>query len=156
MTQSILQAETLIPQRHRMKLLDRVVNPTQKELQAETTVTEFWPLAKDGAVSPLLCIEVAAQAISAMSTWRRGDGAKPRPGLLVGIKDAELKCSQLPIGMKVTVCVEELYHLGNYAVFAARVTSGYALLCRATLQVMEPEEGGFPGFLGAPGSRSDE
>jgi predicted hotdog family 3-hydroxylacyl-ACP dehydratase len=153
---NILQAEALIPHRRQMKLLDRVVNPAHKELQAETTVTESWPLARDGSVSSLLCIELVAQAVSALATWRRGEGARPRPGLLVGIKDAQLLAGPLLFGTRVNIHVEELYHLGNYAVFTGRVTSGSDLLCTTTVQVMEPEEEGFLSFLGARGSRSDK
>ena len=152
----ILQAEALIPHRRQMKLLERVVNPSHKELQAETTVTESWPLARDGSVSSLLCIELVAQAVSALATWRRGEGARPRPGLLVGIKDAQLLAGTLLFGTRVDIHVEELYHLGNYAVFTGRVTSGSDLLCTTTLQVMEPEEEGFLSFLSARGSRSDK
>ena len=152
----IVQAGALIPHRRQMKLLERVVNPAHKELQAETTVTESWPLARDGSVSPLLCIELVAQAVSALATWRRGEGARPRPGLLVGIKDAQLLAGTLLFGTRVNIHVEELYHLGNYAVFTGRVTSGSDLLCTTTVQVMEPEEEGFLSFLGARGSRSDK
>jgi len=151
---NILQAETLIPHRRHMKLLDRVVNPGPNGLQAETTVAESWPLARNGSVSSLLCIELVAQAVSALSTWRRGEGAIPRPGLLVGIKDAQLFCCTLPIGARISIHVEELYHLGNYAVFTGQVTSGSALLCTATLQVIEPEEEGFLHLLRARGSHS--
>jgi predicted hotdog family 3-hydroxylacyl-ACP dehydratase len=153
---NILQAEALIPHRRQMKLLERVVNPAHKELQAETTVTESWPLARDGSVSSLLCIELVAQAVSALATWRRGEGARPRPGLLVGIKDARLLPGTLLFGTRVNIHVKELYHLGNYAVFTGRVTSGSDLLCTTTVQVMEPEEEGFLGFLSARGSPSDK
>ena len=152
----IVQAGALIPHRRQMKLLERVVNPSHKELQAEATVTESWPLARDGSVSSLLCIELVAQAVSALATWRRGEGARPRPGLLVGIKDAQLLAGTLLFGTRVDIHVEELYHLGNYAVFTGRVTSGSDLLCTTTLQVMEPEEEGFLSFLSARGSRSDK
>jgi predicted hotdog family 3-hydroxylacyl-ACP dehydratase len=84
----LLPAEPLIPQRLRMRLIDWVKGPTQNGLQAETTVTEAWPLNRDGRVSSLICIELVAQAVSALSTWRRGEGVKPRVGLLVGIKEA--------------------------------------------------------------------
>lgn len=156
MTQSVFEASTLIPQSGRMKLLDRVIKPSQKELQAETAVTETWPLVENGAVSALLCIELLAQAISALSTWRKGEGAVPWPGLLVGIKESQLFCSTLPIGTQITVGVQEMYHLGNYAVFAGRVTSGSSLLCTATLQVMEPEEEGYLHLLKERASRSAE
>jgi predicted hotdog family 3-hydroxylacyl-ACP dehydratase len=156
MKKNILRAEALIPHRHHMKLLDRVVNPVLKELQAEATVAESWPLARHGSASSLLCIELVAQAISALSTWRRGEGARPRPGLLVGIKEAQFFAGSLTVGTRVNIHVEELYHLGNYAVFMGRVSSGSALLCTATLQVMEPEGEDFLNFQSARVSHSAE
>ncbi len=156
MKENTIQAESLIPHRRAMKLLDRVVNPGHNGLQAETTVAESWPLARAGSVSSLLCIELVAQAISALSTWRRGKEARPRPGLLVGIKEAQFFVASLTIGTIVKIHVERLYHLGNYAVFMGQVSSGSTLLCAATLQVMEPEGEDFLSFLNARGSHSDE
>ena len=154
MKTTILRAESLIPHRRHMKLLDRIVNPAPKELQAETTVAESWPLAKDGSVSSLLCIELVAQAISALSTWRKGEGTRPRPGLLVGIKEAQFFAGSLQIGTRVTVHVEELYHVGGYAVFMGRVISGSALFCTTIIQVMEPEGDDFLNLLKTRGSYS--
>ena len=156
MKENIIQAESLIPHRRNMKLLDWVVNPGHNGLQAETTVAEPWPLAREGSVSSLICIEMVAQAISALSTSRRGKEARPRPGLLVGIKEAQFFVASLTIGTRVKVHVEKLYHLGNYAVFMGQVSSGSTRLCTATLQVMEPEEEGFLSFLNGRISRSAE
>lgn len=146
--------EALIPHRRQMKLLDRVLNPAHKEFQAEATITDSWPLARDGAVSSLLCIELMAQAVSALSTWRKGEGARPRPGLLVGVKEAEFLAASLQVGTRVKIHVEELYHVGNYGVFTGQVTSGCTLLCTASLQVMEPEEEGFLYFRKARGAHA--
>lgn len=152
---NILRAESLIPHRGLMRLLDRVINPARKGLQAETTVTESWPLNRDGSVSSLLCIELVAQAISALSTWRRGEGARPRVGLLVGIKEAEFFTLSLPLGTRLTIYVEELYHVGNYAVFKGQVISGSALFCTTIIQAMEPEGDDFPDFLRLQGAHPD-
>jgi predicted hotdog family 3-hydroxylacyl-ACP dehydratase len=138
-----------------MRLLEWVINPARKGLQAETTVTESWPLNRDGFVSSLLCIELVAQAISALSTWRRGEGARPRVGLLVGIKEAEFFTLSLPLGTGLTIHVEELYHVGNYAVFKGQVISGSALFCTTIIQAMEPEGDDFPNFLRLQGARPD-
>ena len=136
----LLLAECLIPHRLRMRLIDWVKNPTQKGLQAETSVTEAWPLDGNGRVSSIICIELVAQAISALSTWCRGEGAKPRIGLLVGIKQADLPYSSIPVMTRLTVQIEELYHVGDYAVFKGQVSSESALFCKAVIQVLEPEE----------------
>jgi predicted hotdog family 3-hydroxylacyl-ACP dehydratase len=123
-----------------MRLIEWVKNPTQNGLQAETTVTEAWPLNKDGGVSSLVCIELVAQAISALSTWRRGEGARPRIGLLVGVKEAEFFYCSIPELTRLTIQIDELYHVGGYAVFQGKVSSELALFCKTIIQVMEPEE----------------
>ncbi len=136
----LLPAEPLIPQRLRMRLIEWVRNPTQSGLQAETTVTEAWPLNTDGRVSSLICVELVAQAVSALSTWRRGEGARPLVGLLVGIKEADFSYSSIPVMTKLTIQIDELYHVGGYAVFQGKVSSDLALFCKAIIQVMEPGE----------------
>jgi 1-acyl-sn-glycerol-3-phosphate acyltransferase len=137
---SLLPAEPLIPHRLRMRLIDWVKRPTQKGLQVETTVTEEWPLYDNGEVSSIICIELAAQAISALSTWRRGEGARPRVGLLVGIKEAEFSKSSVPVGIRLHIEIKELSHVGDYAVFEGKVRSDSDSFCKIIIQVMEPEE----------------
>ncbi len=135
-----LPAEPLIPHRLRMRLIDWVKEPTQNALQAETTVTDAWPLNADGRVSSLICVELVAQAVSALSTWRRGKGAKPRVGLLVGVKEAEFSYSSIPVMTRLFIQIDELYHVGDYAVFQGKVSSELTFFCKTVIQVMEPEE----------------
>jgi len=123
-----------------MRLIDWVKGPTQNGLQAETTVTEAWPLNTDGRVSSVICVELVAQAVSALSTWRRGEGAKPRVGLLVGVKEAEFSSSSIPVTTRLFIQIDELYHVGDYAVFQGKVSSELAFFCKTVIQVMEPEE----------------
>jgi predicted hotdog family 3-hydroxylacyl-ACP dehydratase len=143
----LLPAEPLIPHRLRMRLIDWVKGPTQKGLQAETTVTEAWPLSSNGRVSSIICIELVAQAVSALSTWRRGEGAKPRVGLLVGVKEAEFSYFTIPVTTKLFIQIDELYHIGDYAVFQCNVGSESAFFCKAIIQVMEPAEEVLPNLI---------
>jgi predicted hotdog family 3-hydroxylacyl-ACP dehydratase len=143
----LLPAEPLIPQRLRMRLIDWVKGPTQKSLQAKTTVTEAWPLNRDGSVSSVICIELVAQAICALSTWRRGEGARPRIGLLVGVKEAEFSYSSILVTTRLFIQIDELYHVGDYAVFQGKVSSESTLFCKAIIQVIEPEEEVLPNLI---------
>jgi predicted hotdog family 3-hydroxylacyl-ACP dehydratase len=136
----LLPAEPLIPHRGRMGLIEWVKRPTQNGLHAETTVRERWPLTKEGTASSLLGVELVAQAISALSTWHRGEGAAPRVGLLVGIKEAEFSNACIPIGIRLSIQVEKLYQVGNYAVFQGYVSAASEFFCKIIIQVMEPEE----------------
>ncbi|HVP78971.1 MAG TPA: hypothetical protein VMV04_13875 [Thermodesulfobacteriota bacterium] len=137
-----------------MRLIDWVKGPTQNGLQAETTVTEAWPLNTDGRVSSLICVELVAQAVSALSTWRRGGGAKPRVGLLVGVKEAEFSYSSIPVMTKLFIQIEELYHVGDYAVFQGKVSSERAFFSKTVIQVMEPEEEVLSNLIASQGTYS--
>jgi predicted hotdog family 3-hydroxylacyl-ACP dehydratase len=134
-----LAAESLIPHRRGMRLIEWVKNPTPDALQAETVVTEKWPLQADGMVSSLLGMELVAQTVSALSTWRRGEGAGPKVGLVVGIKESEFLRPQVPVGTRLTIQIQKLYQIGDYAVVQGEVRSDSALICKIILQVMEPE-----------------
>jgi predicted hotdog family 3-hydroxylacyl-ACP dehydratase len=136
----LLPSEPLIPHRLRMKLIDWVKTPTHNRLQAEATVTEAWPLTSDGRVSSIICIELVAQTVSALSTWRRGKGARPRIGLLVGVKEVTFPRSTIPVMTKLDIQIDELYHVGDYAVFKGKVNSESISFCEAVIQVVEPEK----------------
>ena len=138
--QNQIPAEPLIPHRRRMKLIDWVKRPTQDGLQAGTIVTEEWPLYDNGEVSSIICIELVAQAISALNTWRRGEGTEPRLGLLVGVKEAEFSKSSVPVGTRLNIQVHEVYHAGDYAVFEGKVRSDLDSFCKVIIQAMEPGE----------------
>lgn len=135
-----IQAENLIPHRGRMKLIERITIPDQGRIDAETMVTDTWPLCRDGRVDSIVCIEVIAQAAAALSTARRGEGALPRLGFLVGIKEARLLASSIPVGTPLSARIEVLYRVGDYAVCRGEVSSSAELLCTAEIQVMEPDE----------------
>ena len=91
-------------------------------------------------MSSLICIELVAHAVSALSTWRRGEGAKPRVGLLVGVKEAEFYYFTIPVATKLFIQIDELYHVGDYAVFKGKVSSESASLCETIIQVVELEK----------------
>lgn len=135
----VLPAERLVRHRRRMRLIEFVKTPTRSGLQAEATVSEAWPLIVNGNVSSIICIELVAQAISALSTWRRGEGAKPQVGLLVGIKEVEFYHGNIPVMTKLIIHIEELYQLGGYAVFKGKVKSDLVTYCEAIIQVVEPK-----------------
>jgi predicted hotdog family 3-hydroxylacyl-ACP dehydratase len=135
--EEFLMAESLIPHRHRMMLIERIINPDKSGLQAETRVREDWPLYEEGAVSSIICIELIAQSVSAFGTWQRGVGAVPRVGLLVGVKRAEFTTATLPMDIKLRISVEEVSRVGNYGVFKGDVASGPTNLCKAVVQVID-------------------
>jgi predicted hotdog family 3-hydroxylacyl-ACP dehydratase len=139
--EELFPAESLIPHRHIMGLLKWVKRPIEKTLQAETTVRDNWPLHRDGMVSPVISIELVAQAIAALRTWNGGEGAIARLGFVVGVKEAEFPPSSFPVGTKLFIHIAEIYHVGEYAVYEGQVVSASDFPCKIMIQAMEPEEG---------------
>jgi hypothetical protein len=41
---------------------------------------------------------------------------------------------------RLSIQIDKLYHIGNYAVFQGQVSSDLAFFCKIIIQVMEPEE----------------
>lgn len=144
----LFPAESLIPHRRLMSLLEWVKRPAEKTLQAEATVKAEWPLHRRGMVNSLICIELVAQAIAALRTWSIGKGALARLGFVVGIKEADFSTSGFPVGTRLFIDIAESYHVGEYAVYEGRVNSGADFNCRITLQAMEPKEEVLPDLTG--------
>ena len=136
----LFPAGPLIPHKRRMRLLEWVKRPIEKTLLAETTVNSNWPLHRDGMVSSVISIELVAQAIAALRTWRAGEGAGERLGFLVGVKEATFSSSSFPVGNRLFIRIAELYYLGEYAVYEGQVSSESDFFCKTTIQVMEPGE----------------
>jgi predicted hotdog family 3-hydroxylacyl-ACP dehydratase len=143
----LFPAESLIPHRPLMRLLEWVKRPIEKTLEAESTVNADWPLHREGMVSSLTCIELIAQAIAALRTWSEGKGSGARLGFVVGIKEAEFSSSAFPVGMRLFIHIAESYHVGKYAVYEGQVKSATDFTCNITIQVMEPEEEVFPDLM---------
>ena len=142
-------AEPLIPHSRRMKLIEWVA-PKDDGLRAETTVLEGWPLFQEGKVSSLIGIELVAQAISALSTWSRGTGAKAHLGLMVGVKEVEFINFYIPVGTRLRIHIKKLYHVGGYAVFEGAVDSDSNSFCKMVIQVLEPEDQVLANLLTGP------
>ncbi len=136
----LFPAGPLIPHKGRMRLLEWVKRPIEKTLQAEATVNPNWPLHQDGMVNSVISIELVAQAIAALRTWRKGEGACDRLGFLVGVKEADFSASSFPVGNRLFIQIAELYQLGEYAVYEGHVRSESDFFCKTIIQVMEPGE----------------
>jgi predicted hotdog family 3-hydroxylacyl-ACP dehydratase len=107
-------------------------------------------------VDSIICVELVAQTVSALSTWRRGEGAKPRVGLLVGIKEVEFSDSSIPVKTRLLIQVEEVYHVGDYAVFQGIVSSELSFYCKINIQVIEPEGEVLPNLKTGQRIQSEE
>jgi predicted hotdog family 3-hydroxylacyl-ACP dehydratase len=137
-----LQIESLIPHRDRMKLIETIVSVDREKAVSIATVNEQWPLYQDGAVSPIVLIELAAQTAGICIGWKERiendfqDGGK---GWIVGIKQAIFHVDELPVSSQIITCSEvELKHR-NYAVFRGTSTIKSIIVGEINIQVFRPD-----------------
>ncbi len=132
-------AAKLIPHRGPMKLIQRIIDPDENGITAEASVDETWPLCNHGAVSSMVCLELIGQSMCALSTWLRGQGARPRIGLLVGVKEMWFPTLTIPVGSHLTIRVDKISVIGNYGLYSGGVTCGPVSFAKAVVQGIEPE-----------------
>lgn len=96
--------ETLIPHAPPALLVRSVEAVSSEGITGLAVIPGDHPLARNGRVPSFLGLEAAAQAAAVLEALeRRGDGGGPRIGYLVGIRDARLRISDLPVGRRFRV-----------------------------------------------------
>jgi len=137
-----LQIERLIPHRDRMKLIETIVSVDREKAVSMATVNKQWPLYQDGAVSPIVLIELAAQTAGICIGWKERiendfqDGGK---GWIVGIKQAFFHMDEIPVFSQIITCSEVEYSHRNYAVFRGTSTIKSIIVGEINIQVFRPD-----------------
>jgi predicted hotdog family 3-hydroxylacyl-ACP dehydratase len=138
-----IQIESLIPHRDRMKLIETIVYVDQDKAISNTTVSERWPLYKDGAVSPIVLIELVAQTAGICIGWKEKiknnskDGGK---GWIVGVKQAVFHVDELTESSKITTCSEVVFSHHNFAAFSGTCTIDTVTVGEISIQVFRPDK----------------
>lgn len=136
-----IDIETLIPHRDRMRLLDAVVTVDAEKAVTAATVTEDWPLYREGSVNVLVTIELVAQTAALLEGWKRLQSNRGgTTGWLVGIKSADFRRLRLDVPATLITEVVRSYALEGYAVFAGTVSSGSETVATMQIQAFRPEE----------------
>ena len=134
----------LVPQTKGMRLVERFEGFDKAQFGTTLTqVREVWPLCNGGFVSPLVMVELVAQATAAMAGWE--DLMKGLTscgfGYIVGIKRAWLTGAPIPVNSELTMRTRKVLAEGNYGVFSGEVSMDRKVLGEVMLQVFRPEEG---------------
>lgn len=137
-----MDIEALIPHRDRMKLIDCIVEISERGAITTARVSDRWPLHADGGVDPLVLIELVAQtaAVHISGTRPKGSGEVDRRGWMVGIKSAEFFAGRIPLGTVLKTVVNSLYKIEQYSVLEGEVYAGADLMGRIEVQVLRESE----------------
>jgi predicted hotdog family 3-hydroxylacyl-ACP dehydratase len=138
-----LDIEGMIPHRDRMRLIGAVVEVNEGKAVTAATLTEDWPLYRDGFVDALVTIELVAQTAALLEGWKRlRSGQGGTSGWLVGIKTADLCYSRIPTQVTLITEVVKSYAAEGYAVFSGtvRMGAGETIVATLTIQAFRPQE----------------
>jgi len=136
-----MDIEALIPHRDRMRLIGEALAVDDDRAVTSSTVTEDWPLCRDGAVDALVTIELVAQTAALIEGWKRQQsGRGGTKGWLVGIKGADFHLPRIPLPATLLTEVRRDYALESYAVFVGTVRLGTEVVANISIQAFRPEE----------------
>ena len=78
--------------------------------------------ATSGGTPAVIAIELAAQTAAVQQALAAPTGTAPRPGYLVGVRDASLGADFLPAGVALVATVRRVAMAGPLATYEASVT----------------------------------
>lgn len=115
--------DQLIPHRPPMRFVDEIVGDVDGDFVCHGRIPAAF--AVDGRASPLLALELGAQAAAVLAALDRspGGGAEARRGYLVSIRPAAFELASIPAGERLTVRVRPAGKVHPLAKYAVRVTA---------------------------------
>ena len=132
----MMDIETLIPHRDRMKLLDEVIAANEDSAVTSARVSHRWPLCQGDYVDPIVLIEIVAQTAAVFISCKKGiETGGSRRGWIVGIKNADFFVDRIPLDTVLIATVKDMYHVDQYSVLDGEVTAAAKPLCRIQIQV---------------------
>lgn len=127
-----MNLDQLIPHRPPMRLIDEIVGEVDGFLVCRGRIPAA--LALDGAASPLLGLEMGAQAAAVLGALDRGAGNDEPPtiGYLVSVRGARFETAELPAERSLTVRVRFVGGVHPLSTYEIRVSErGAAEPCLA-------------------------
>ena len=106
-----------MPHRPPMRLIETVIEACATAIVCQTQLRPDTIVVRDGRLSPLVAIELFAQAAAALMVWRAREGGAPIvSGMLLGTRRITLDGAPR-VGEILTIRVEERWHTGPLAQF---------------------------------------
>lgn len=139
MSQDLSDTEKYMIQRDAMKLVDSIVAVDAQRAVARSKISAGWPMQMDGYVHPVVLIELVAQTSGIQIRWselEKDPASHSGGGFIVGIKDAEFFCVQIPLDAEIETCAVKAAKHMNYAEYEGTCTMNGQSLGRAFIQVL--------------------
>ena len=107
-----------MPHQPPMRFIDEVVAVEDARIVCKAVLGESHIMADEGRVSPLVAIELFAQAAAALMVYRAAKaGAPPTGGFLLGTRKVDVNTEAFVTGDVLTIDVKEIWGNGPLAQF---------------------------------------
>ncbi len=135
--------EALLPHRGQMLLVDEIISATDEQATTSSMARKDWPLANDGAINPLILVELVAQTAGIHNSLKRveqlGQGS-PTRGWLVGIKSARFHVACIAPGKTVMTTTRNAFVFENLREIKGTATIDGQPAADVVLQIVEAQE----------------
>lgn len=114
--------EQLLPHGPPLRLIDSILGEVDEGVICRVDVGEEFVFLRDGEAELVVCVELVAQAIGCLAGLRdHRSGQKPKPGLLLGCRDARFEGAPLRPGDQLTVTAKSQWVREPIASFTGSV-----------------------------------
>lgn len=126
-----------MPHRGPMLFLDEVVDVGSNTARTRTRLREGFILAKDGKVSPLVAIELFAQAAAAFMASKTATTDRPTvQGALLGSRSLDTLVDAFEVGDELVAEVEQVFGAGALAQFKCALFRAEAKVAEGHINVV--------------------
>jgi predicted hotdog family 3-hydroxylacyl-ACP dehydratase len=134
--------DALIPHRRPLRLIDEILEVDEDSAVTAATVAEQWPLFANGAVNPIVLIELVAQ--TALAHWgytqiKKSADAVVRKGFLVGVQHADFFIDEIPVHTRITTRSTTRVVFDNFREISGVARIGEDIIGEIRLQSVKSE-----------------
>jgi len=120
-----------------MRLVESVVEELVDGVVCKVVVGDDFVFLRDGEAEAAVCVELVAQSVACfVGLLDAREGITPRPGMLVGCRDARFYADKLRVGDELLVRVRRQWIRESMASFSGEVVRGDDLLATMELSVV--------------------
>jgi len=129
-----VEIDTLIPHRRPLRLIDEILSVDEDSAMSAASINRQWPLLTDGAVNPIVLIELVAQTAAALGGLKKKKEAAVGGGLIVGIKSANFFIDEIPMNSRIITRSTTRLLLDNFKEITGVVRINDAVVAEIALQ----------------------
>ncbi len=144
--------DRLLPHGPPMRLVDAVVAESEDGLVCRARIGDDFVFLRDGEAEIAVCVELVAQTVGCLVGLRDvREGRAPKPGLLVGCRDARFHAEKLRRGDELTIEIKTQWIREPVASFVGSVVRADDVLADVELVVVSAEGDLAEAYRGAHG-----